>query len=140
VGKITRDEANRLVQNALEDFAAQLGLEYSTVREEIDEGHISSEFLPKSNLEVEVTKETKQVKDRGTIWSVYERYYGGFGYKQSTHAEATLLGKVNALAEFLGVTFEVQPEKVVTTPVKVKAVKKVTPKTSKVKATKKGKK
>lgn len=108
------------LKDALEEFAESLGLElkqdgyYGNVLEgEIDEG-----LLPTDNeLTTEVTKEVKEVKtlDYGSRQRFFYPPY-------KITKEATLLGKVNALAEFLGVDFEVSPEKV--TAEKVKVVKK----------------
>lgn len=138
--KMSRKATHEDVQEALEAFAAELGLDYSTCREELNSSQIDKKFLPKTDdLSVELTQETKQVEKSDTWATLYERYYEGFGYKKKTTQEATILGKINAIAEHLGVTFEVQPERVVTTPVKVKAVKKTVAKKSKVTA-KKGKK
>lgn len=140
MGKITNED----LQEALGEFAELLGLDYSPYSEELHGGTIKSELLPKvdDTLKTELTQETKEKpRDR---WSIMEEYYLGFGYRSSRERkpqmEATILGKINAIAEYLGIDFEVQPEKVVTTPVQVKAVKKATPKKSTVKATKKGKK
>lgn len=139
MGKATHED----VQEALEEFASLLGLDYSSCREELDGGTIDEKFLPKQkdDLSVELTKETKEKpRDR---WSFMEEYYLGFGYRTSRERkpemEATILGKINAIAEHLGIDFEVQPERVVTTPTKVKAVKRTTTKKTPVKAVKKGK-
>lgn len=140
--KITRSEADDLIRGALENFASELGLDYSTCREEIDGGKVRDKFLPEPNkkLEIEVTKETKDSQQSVVGLYAYINRTWRYGYDSGDKKpqEATLLGKVNALAEYLGVEFEVQPEKVTTT--KVKAVtKKKTATKSKVTA-KKGKK
>lgn len=140
MGKITNEE----LQEALEAFAEALGLDYSPYREELDGGKIKAELLPKvdDTLKRELTQETKE-KPRNNMYALMEYYYG-FGYNRKSEPkpelEATILGKINAIAEHLGIDFEVQPERVVTTPTKVKAVKRTTAKKSAVKATKKGKK
>lgn len=138
MGKATHQD----IQEALEAFAEALGLDYSPFREELDGGTVDEKFLPKQDdLSAELTKETKTVQSTENSWhEIYERYYGGFGYKRKTTQEATILGKINAIAEHLGIDFEVQPERVVTTPVRVKAVKRTVKKKTPVKAVKKGKK
>lgn len=137
MSKITNAE----LQRALEAFAEDLGLEYSPHREEFDGGKINDKFLPKVNTTVE-TEVTKETKEKRTV----AEYYGLGGYFHKAWVlpgpkpalEATLLGKVNAIAEFLGVDFSVTPEHVVAE--KVKAVKRPVATKTAVKVTKKGKK
>lgn len=138
MGKITNEE----LQEALEAFASALGLDYSPYREELDGGKIKDELLPDvdDTLKQELTQETKE-KPCASLYGIMEYYYGCNYYKKpKPEMEATILGKINAIAEHLGIDFEVQPEKVVTTPTRVKAVKRTTTKKTPVKAVKKGKK
>jgi hypothetical protein len=144
--KMSKKATHKDVQEALESFAAELGLDYSTCREELNSSKIASKFLPEVNEDVtiEVTKETKD-KPLSQQERLLQYYYGHSrslyypNYQTSNREkEATLLGKVNAIAEFLGIEFKVTPEHVVAE--KVKAVKKTTVKKTAVKVTKKGKK
>lgn len=133
MSKISRHEAVVLIQDALEDFANNLGLDYSTIRQEIDGGKINKKYLPSTSIEEEITKEVKEVKNKD-VFAYYYSYYGA----GEPLRQATVLGKLNALAAHLGVKFEVQPENV--TAEKVVAKKTTAVKKTKVKTTKKGKK
>lgn len=136
MGKINRAEAIDLISENLEQFAELLGLEFHPYSNRIT-GTVKEKFVKGSDLSNELTKETKDVT-RNSIDNIFY-YYWGKDTDDKKEQEATILGKINAIADHLGVTFEVQPEKVVTKPVKVVAVKKATAKKSKVTA-KKGKK
>jgi hypothetical protein len=72
-------------------------------------------------LECKVKKLDKEIETQTREDVTPPRWSFGYDYG----SEATLNGKINAIAEFLGIDFAVQPERVVA---------------SKVKATKKGKK
>jgi hypothetical protein len=112
------------LQQALESFAEELGLDYSSIREEIDGGKIKKDLLPGcGDLETEVTKDTKKVFTSTEPCLQYGLYGRSYISSRPSNPKqvATLLGKVNAIAEFLGLEFEVSPEKVVAE--KVKAVK-----------------
>jgi hypothetical protein len=83
--------------------------------------------LPDTNqaLETEITKETKKKPDVLGIHRFAQCYWAESQREAlKPELEATLLGKVNAIAEHLGVEFKVSPEHVVAE--KVKAVKKAT--------------
>jgi hypothetical protein len=121
--KVTRE----YVDNAIHDFADELGICLNEFNG-IDHGQILKPRLIPVNesleeLETQITKETKKAKKAGVNnWAVYWGYGWGTA-PQPEKLEATLLGKVNALAEFLGVEFEVTPEHVSATRVKAVAKK-----------------
>jgi hypothetical protein len=123
MGKITEYE----LRNKLEEFAEALGLTYYPCTNRFS-GTLDEEFVPeikehKDSITTEVTQDTK-TEYRSTKPKYIPGLYGPsyMNVPSDPHQVATLLGKVNAIAEFLGLEFEVTPEKVVAE--KVKATKK----------------
>lgn len=106
-----RKEIRELIQEALSSYSDELGLEYSSIREEFDDGEIFSKFLPKTQTDTETI-----TKCSSAVYDPYLRTWTRYGQEKK---EPTLLGKVNALAEYLGVDFEITPEKVTAEEVKV---------------------
>lgn len=122
MGKIDQQD----LADTLQAFAEALGLHWYRYSEKLG-GEIKDELLPESEcddeISTEVLEETKVVF-KGTKTQLL---FDGYRYRECTSPSdpvqvATLLGKVNAIAEFLGVEFEVSPKKVVAE--KVKATKK----------------
>lgn len=111
------------LNETLEAFAEALGLEWHRYQQVLT-GTIDNKLVGVNPEElIDIAKDTYPNRTE-------KQYYCGFGSYGTTVQDGdpvrvpTILGKVEALADHLGVEFEVQPEKVSAEKIKVKKVSK----------------
>jgi hypothetical protein len=104
------------LHDILDAFAAALGLSWHRYSQKLS-GRIDKDFVASDS---EVTEVTKEDFDTQLVFN-----YGKTEVHKYNHRKVpTVLGKVNALAEHLGVEFEVKPERTTAEKVTVKKGKK----------------